>query len=337
MPSIRAQVLSPTWTCSCKSHISSYCAVESSQLRSVGLNVLSETEERFHFSMWAINKSPLVIGCPTTSDGGTPDSSLAILSNTEAIAINQDSLAKSASLVRRYTEAEWDLWSGPLADGKVVVALANWNGEGQTVSVNLTETLGIESATARDVWAESDVGAIGDVYTAELVGHELQLLVLSDIVASDFKPSSAGYYPAKEATLAGSAAVVDCTSTQCLPTNAKVGNIGPSTSDASVAFDSVQASTSGRKLLAVDFINYDIALATAWENGSNSRNMSIAINGGTATRWAFPISGGNWFDTGRLEVEVDGFSEGDNTVVFTASVEGGEYAPDLVGFELFEY
>lgn len=41
--------------------------------------------------------------------------SLEILSNEDIIAINQDSLAKQAQLVRRYTEEEWDVFSELLA------------------------------------------------------------------------------------------------------------------------------------------------------------------------------------------------------------------------------
>ncbi|CCF43648.1 hypothetical protein CH063_13289, partial [Colletotrichum higginsianum] len=88
----------------------------------------------------------------------------------------------------------------------------------------------------------------------------------------------------------------------------------------------VAATSEGAKLLGVDFINYDVALDSAWGFGSNTRNL---------TRWAFPISGGNWFETGRLLVEVDGFrGNASNTVEFKSV--GSDWAPDLVGFEVFE-
>jgi hypothetical protein len=82
-------------------------------IHSVGLNVLSADEERFHFGMWAINKSPLVIGA-ALDVARLSKTSLAILSNKEVIAINQDSLAKQAQLARRYSEDQWDMWMGEL-------------------------------------------------------------------------------------------------------------------------------------------------------------------------------------------------------------------------------
>jgi hypothetical protein len=75
-------------------------------LSSVGLNALSIEEEKFHFGMWAVNKSPLIIGAALDPDR-LNKASLEILSNKEIIAINQDSLAKQAQLVRRNTEDEW--------------------------------------------------------------------------------------------------------------------------------------------------------------------------------------------------------------------------------------
>jgi hypothetical protein len=65
-------------------------------LFSVGLN----------FGMWAINKSPLIIGA-ALDPGRLNKASLEILLKKEIIAINQDSLAKQAQLVRRNTEDEW--------------------------------------------------------------------------------------------------------------------------------------------------------------------------------------------------------------------------------------
>lgn len=302
----------------------------------VGLKALSENEEKFHFGMWAINKSPLVIGAPMDKSI-TPASSLAILANTEVVALNQDSLAKQAQLVRRYTDEQYDVWLGELSGSRLVLGLANWYNGSQAVTLSLPADLGIASASARDAWAGKDVGTISGSYSTTLAGHELRLLVLSDVVtATGGVQKPAGYYTAaKDATLSGNAAVVTCGSSQCLPAGSKVGNIGQGQSAAAVTFRNVTASSAGTKLLGVDFINYDVALATAWELGDNTRNMTITVNK-NGSRFAFPISGGDWYDTGRLNVYVDGFSSGSNEVVFTSYGTAQTWAPDLVGFEVFE-
>lgn len=306
----------------------------------VGLKALSESEERFHFGMWAINKSPLVVGCPM-NDSLTPSSSLDIITNAEVIALNQDALGKQAQLVRRYTSEQYDVWAGELSGARMVLGLANWYNGSQAVTLSLPADLGIESASARDVWAGEDAGTIGATYATTLAAHELRLLVLSDIVsATAGVQSPAGYYAAAgDAALSGNAAVVACGSGQCLPAGSKVGSIGEGAPAAAVAFAGVAAASAGTKLLGVDFINYDVALDTAWGLGDNTRNMTIAVNQPAAngTRFSFPISGGDWYDTGRLYVYVDGFVEGaGNEVVFAAYGDAATWAPDLVGFELYE-
>ena len=306
----------------------------------VGLQALSLEEERFHFGMWAINKSPLIIGAPTDVSI-TPTASLEILNNTEVIALNQDSLGKQAQLIRRYTTEQYDVWAGEISESRLVLGLANWYNDSQSVTVSLPADLGIASATGRDVWAAQDLGALNSTYETTLAGHELRLIVLSDIVnATTGTQQSIGYYTAStDATLSGAATVVSCSSGQCLPAGSKVGDIGEGQSAAAVTFSGVTASSAGTKLLGVDFVNYDVALDTAWEWGDNTRNMTIAVNesAGNGTRYAFPISGGDWYDAGRLYVYVDGFLAGDgNEVVFTAYGDEETWAPDLVGFEIFE-
>lgn len=306
----------------------------------VGLKALSLEEEKFHFGMWAINKSPLTIGAPMDTQLA-PAASLDILKNAEVLAINQDSLGKQAQLVRRYTNEQYDVWAGELSGSRQVLALANWNNASQSVTVSLPADLGIASATGRDVWAAKDLGTLSGSYTTTLAGHELRLIVLSNIAnATSGIQTASGYYTAATgSTRSGAATVVACPSGQCLPAGSKVGNIGQGQTAAAVTFANVTAKSAGRKLLGVDFVNYDAALASAWGLGDNTRNMTIAVNKAAAsgTRFAFPLSGGDWYDSGRLYVYVDGFQAGSsNQVVFTASGTAQTWAPDLVGFEVYE-
>lgn len=290
--------------------------------------MLSAEEERFHFSMWAINKSPLIIGA--ILDSKLSKTSLSILSNKEVIAINQDPLAKPTQLVRRFTEEEYDIWLGPLSNNSRVLALANWRNASQTISLNFT-SLGIKEATARDVWATKNLGALSGVQKVALAPHQLALWVLSDVQAGP-QPQSTGYHPAAQASRSASTTLTTCPTGTCLPAGMRVGNVGKG---GSVTFSNVTASSAGRNLLGIDFVNYDYAFATAWDWGSNTRNASIAVNGGKAKRWAFPLGGQDWNEAGRLVIEVDGFKAGgDNQVVFQGV--GDAWAPDLVGMELLE-
>ncbi|TDZ51551.1 Alpha-galactosidase D [Colletotrichum trifolii] len=299
----------------------------------VGLNALSYEEEKFHMALWAINKSPLTLGAPAIP-GLAPEHTLSIVANKEVIAINQDPLARQAQLVRRFTEEEWDVWAGELSGSRRVVALANWKNDTQTVALDLADVLGLSSATARDVWAGADLGPVTGQFETALKGHELRLLVLSDLVEAATARASAGYYDAADATLSGRANHVACGGAEgrCLPTGGKVVDLGWGDG---VAFSNVTAATAGKKLLGVDFVNYELAFESAWQSGSNTRNMSVSVNGGRPKRWAFPISGGSWYEAGRLLVEVDGFNAGGGNTVEFGNFEA-HWAPDLVGFELFE-
>jgi hypothetical protein len=80
--------------------------------KSVGLNALSAEEERFHFGMWAINKSPLIIGA-AVDPNRLSKTSLEIMSNKEVIAINQDSRSRLrllADILRSNGTSGWEIF-----------------------------------------------------------------------------------------------------------------------------------------------------------------------------------------------------------------------------------
>ena len=280
--------------------------------------------------MWAIFKSPLIIGASVSTEH-TSQESLDILANKEVIAINQDPLSKPVHLVRRFTEEEYDILAGELSGDRLVVGIANWKNESQSIELSLS-SVGVQSANARDVWAASDLGLLDGTETFELNGHELKLLVLSDISPLDNPLSPSNYFPAADADLQGSAVVETCGEDGCQPTGAKVTGIA---ANSSVTFSPVEVRQAGKKLVAVDYINYDYAFTTAWDLGSNIRNMTVAVNGGEPKRWAFPLSGGDWHEADRMVLEIDGFTGGENELVFSG-FPGSGLAPDLVGFEIFE-
>jgi alpha-galactosidase len=255
--------------------------------------------------------------------------SLDILMNKEIIALNQDPLGAAAALVRRYSQEQYDVWAGPLSGDRMVLAVSNWNTASTSVTVNLASVLNVASADARDVWAKADT-KINGTYTATLAGHHLKILVLSNIVKSTTAEKSVGYHLATAAQLSGSAKTQSCSSSQCLPGNKKVA-MG---SSGRVTFSNVSGGThGGKKVFGVDFIQYDVALGSAWADGASVRPMAVQVNDGTTKTWQWHIAGGSWYETGRLNIELEGLRAGtNNTVVFSTSTAG----PDLVGFEVFE-
>jgi alpha-galactosidase len=157
----------------------------------VGNDILTIPEEQTHFSLWAILKSPLVIG-GALKDGLTSinKDSLAILSNKDVIGFNQDSLGKSAELKRRWSEEGYEVWSGPLSNGRTVAALINWADESRELTLNLPD-IGVQFAgQIKNIWAGKSVRNVKTAYTSTVQPHGVMLLELEDTI-------SAGSYSGK--------------------------------------------------------------------------------------------------------------------------------------------
>jgi len=100
------------------------------------------------------------------------------------------------------------------------------------------------------------------------------------------------------------------------------------------------------KYVDIYFCNNDIAFQTSWDYGTNTRNLTIAVNGVT-TRVELPLSGRSselfspgkgWEDTGVFGVLLDGWTDGNNEVV-VGNVYGNQglvsYGADFVGLGVY--
>ncbi|KAL3486100.1 glycoside hydrolase superfamily [Aspergillus germanicus] len=152
----------------------------------VGLDgVLSVPEEQTHFSLWAVLKSPLVIGAAI---GEMRAESLEILRNEDVIAFNQDAVGESARLRRRWSDAGYEVWSGPLEGDRVVAALINWSDEERELTLDLPD-VGLQFAGGvRNIWRGEAKNDVKTSYTASVQGHGVMLVELSEAL-------SAGEYP----------------------------------------------------------------------------------------------------------------------------------------------
>ena len=163
----------------------------------VGNNVLTTAEEQTHFSLWAIIKSPLVIGA-ALKDAYTSVSStsVAILSNTNVISYNQDSLGVAASFKRRYTAEGYEVWSGPLSGGRTVVALINLQDTSRTLTLDLPNISIQKAATLKDIWNGISKTNVLTSYSATVAAHGTLLVELGGTTA-------AGIYAVADATVSG--------------------------------------------------------------------------------------------------------------------------------------
>lgn len=158
----------------------------------------------------------------------------------------------------------------------------------------------------------------------------------------DIAAPTGKYYPSTSFAVSGGANVTNCTVNFCEPVGSKIGNISPnSTASLTIASsDEISAAVDGVKYVEVDYINNEVSLDTAWEDGTNTRNLTISVNGGEPTRLEVPLSGVHselyspekgWQDTATYGVLTSGWEDGENEVV--VSNQGGELGVQPVGAE----
>ncbi|KAJ7015959.1 glycoside hydrolase family 27 protein [Mycena alexandri] len=261
----------------------------------VGNSGLTADEQQTHFAFWAAVKSPLIISTDLTA---ISSQALAVLKNTRIIALNQDSLGKSISFKRRYTN-DHDVWSGPLADGSTVAVIINWQTASRSLTFNLAD-VGFSSATATDLITGASLGKLTTSFTTTVPAHGSMVLKLAGGVA--VASPTFTFYAATSGTLGGGAAsrVVNSSVTV-------VGFIG---NGGTLTLSGVDGGTSGgTKLVSFDYINGDVTFTNT--ACSNCRNTMVSVNGGTAVQVQMPLSAQTWdiLFSGYL-VSLSGFKAG---------------------------
>nr|GME03185.1 alpha-galactosidase-like [Ipomoea batatas] len=143
----------------------------------VGNGGMSTEEYRSHFSIWALAKTPLIIGCDVRSIDNT---TLEILSNKEVIAVNQDALGVQGKKVKK--EGDLEVWAGPLSNNRVAVILWNRGGSSQATITAYWSDLGLQQSAvveARDLWAHSTQPQVQQKISATVDAHACKFYILT--------------------------------------------------------------------------------------------------------------------------------------------------------------
>jgi len=134
---------------------------------------LTESEQRAHFSLWAMLAAPLIAGNDVRS---MTDSTRDILTNADVIDVDQDSLvARAAPSVQ-----DPRVLVKPLADGTVAVALFNADQQPATIAVGAT-AVGLPRSTCytvRDLWSHTDTAGAGQI-SRTVAPHDVAMLRIS--------------------------------------------------------------------------------------------------------------------------------------------------------------
>jgi alpha-galactosidase len=126
-----------------------------------GMPGLSDAQNRAFFSLWCMMAAPLMAGNDLRD---MSESTIGILTNLEAIAVNQDPLGVQGHVIAK--NGDLTIWAGkPLYDGSQAVLLLNQGTTPGVISTKLSN-LGLEPKTAyymRDLWQhetrESPIGS----------------------------------------------------------------------------------------------------------------------------------------------------------------------------------
>jgi alpha-galactosidase len=131
---------------------------------------LTESEERTHFSLWAMLAAPLLAGNDVRS---MTDSARAIMTNADVIAVDQDPLVARASP----SAADPRVLVKPLRDGAVAVALFNADDGPATIGADLG-AMGLAATycyTVRDLWSRTETASSAAI-TISVAPHDTTML-----------------------------------------------------------------------------------------------------------------------------------------------------------------
>jgi alpha-galactosidase len=118
----------------------------------VGNGGMSEDEYRTHMTLWVILAAPLLAGNDLSKMSAE---TLAMLTNKEVIAVDQDRLGSQGDRVSAIGPLE--VWSKPLAGGSKAVGLFN-RGESSVPMTLELSTIGFtQGSTIRDLWAGKEL------------------------------------------------------------------------------------------------------------------------------------------------------------------------------------
>jgi alpha-galactosidase len=134
----------------------------------------THTEQMTLLSLWSLLPSPLMVGA------NLPDNdpwTLALLTNPEVLAVNQDNLGASGRPI--FQTDDQAVWSKKLADGSLAVGLFNRSDFDDTVTAEWSK-LGLTGRfMVRDLWQRKDLGRFIGKYTASVPSHGVVLLRLT--------------------------------------------------------------------------------------------------------------------------------------------------------------
>lgn len=149
-------------------------------------NGMTDAEDRSHFALWCMLASPLIAGNDFRK---MTKETLAILTNKELIAINQDELGIQGFKVAE--ENTFSIWAKPLKNGSWAISFFNKDAESKTIvydwnkykitdEINkLSTSFNTTVYSIRDVFSHKEVKTTVQPFKAVCGAHDVITLVLT--------------------------------------------------------------------------------------------------------------------------------------------------------------
>jgi alpha-galactosidase len=152
---------------------------------------LSVTESRTHFGAWCIVSSPLTLSHDMNNDTVT-DSIWDIITNTEAIAVNQAwygfsgsvfaQSSTSLTLDSKYEAAPtWQYFYKPVNATATAVFMMNNDVQTDSFTLNFTAIPGLACTTCniRDIWGHQNLGSFTSSWQTTIASHDSAFLMIT--------------------------------------------------------------------------------------------------------------------------------------------------------------
>ncbi|GAB4832046.1 Alpha-galactosidase 3 [Ancistrocladus abbreviatus] len=150
----------------------------------VGNGGMTFCEYRAHFSIWALMKAPLLIGCDVRN---MTSETKEILTNKEVISVNQDPLGiQGRKVYVSGLDGCQQVWAGPLSGHRLAVAFWNRCSSATTITAQWN-VLGLESSVVvsiRDLWQHQDVcrDAVA-AFSVQVESHDCAMYIFTPKMA----------------------------------------------------------------------------------------------------------------------------------------------------------
>ena len=151
-------------------------------------NGMTNSEDKAHFSMWCMLAAPLIAGNDLRK---MTDATKGILTNKEAIAVDQDSLGVEG--FKYYSFDGLEIWVKPLKNNDIAVCFLNRSSREQNIYFDwkehlITDTVShmnidfkSEAYKLRDLWIKKDVGTTNKTFKQTIAPHDVVMLRLSKL------------------------------------------------------------------------------------------------------------------------------------------------------------